>query len=373
MITFFQPNLPPYRMFFFSALHERLGDEMVVYSPVANRGDGVTITAKPLWWCELPAPKMIKALRVWVQPGQNSAAMAAGDIVVISGSIRNLSNFVTILRAKRTGASVVWWGQLRKLRDSRLHYHVLGWVLRNVSAAASYTSLEQESANAVFGRKIADKILSLNNTIDTERVGRLRRPFVAEQRGRRILFLGRANQKAQLDHLVSALAETDGVFLDVIAGGSELERVKSMAAEKGLHERVLFHGPMYSEAQIADVANNCRLFVYPGDVGLSLVHAGAYGLPSVVHREISSHMPEIALFQEEVTGRSFERGNAQSLRATILDLIDDTSSLNCMSQSLLRRIEGEWSREHMVRSMMELLSDLRNKNLGPSKSGPLCS
>ena len=38
-----------------------------------------------------------------------------------------------------------------------------------------------------------------------------------------------------------------------------------------------------------------RIFVYPGEVGLSLIHAMAYGLPCLVHSDRLKHMPEISI------------------------------------------------------------------------------
>ena len=70
---------------------------------------------------------------------------------------------------------------------------------------------------------------------------------------------------------------------------------------------------MAEEPDIAQIANRCRLFVYPGGVGLSLIHAMAYGLPSIIHDDRWRHMPEIAAFQDGRTGRTFEREDPGSL------------------------------------------------------------
>ena len=59
------------------------------------------------------------------------------------------------------------------------------------------------------------------------------------------------------------------------------------------------------------------LFIYPGSVGLSLIHAYNYGLPSIIFSDMRYHMPESAAFKEGFNGISYKKDSATSLARSI--------------------------------------------------------
>ena len=69
--------------------------------------------------------------------------------------------------------------------------------------------------------------------------------------------------------------------------------------------KINWYGKLIDEKDISNIANRCRIFVYPGAVGLSLIHAMAYGLPCLIHSDRCNHMPEIAAFSHGKTGLTF--------------------------------------------------------------------
>src|SRR5690606_35591262 len=115
---------------------------------------------------------------------------------------------------------------------------------------------------------------ALNNGVDVEPIQALRKPYSAE-RGREILFIGRLTAKAELPLLLEALAldRLRGAHLHVIGDGAMRGSLEEHARRLGIDERISWHGGTTDEKAIADIANRCRIFVYPGDVGLSLLHA----------------------------------------------------------------------------------------------------
>ena len=64
-----------------------------------------------------------------------------------------------------------------------------------------------------------------------------------------------------------------------------------------------------NEEEISKLYNFCRCFVYPGEVGLSIIHAMSYGLPAIIHNNINHHNPEHAAFTNEVNGLVFDENN----------------------------------------------------------------
>ena len=144
----------------------------------------------------------------------------------------------------------------------------------------------------------------MNNGVEISDIVRFRRPYRSQDRADRILFIGRVTEKAELKTLLSAIERPgcECLEIDVIGSGPLEVEAKRIAANSGLEGRVRWHGEIVDERRIAEIANLCKVFVYPGSVGLSLIHALAFGLPCVVHGDRSGHMPEFAALQNDING-----------------------------------------------------------------------
>jgi len=84
----------------------------------------------------------------------------------------------------------------------------------------------------------------------------------------------------------------------------------------------------------------------------------AYGLPAVVHSTKSKQMPEIAAFQNSVTGQSFEFGNAESLAKVLVDMSSNLETLAAYSESALSRIEETFNAEDMAARFVSMVCGL---------------
>ena len=188
----------------------------------------------------------------------------------------------------------------------------------------------------------------LNNGLSNEAIGSLRASYNVDQRANRMLFLGRLTEKSELKLLIEALALLpDDTSLSIIGDGKDRKTLEALSSRLGLETRITWHGALTDEKQISEVANQCALFVYPGAVGLSLIHAMNYGLPAVVHGNPSKHMPEIAAFGDGETGRSFEQGSSSSLAETVLGLIREPSERTAMSALSIEVTANDFSTKTM--------------------------
>lgn len=105
-------------------------------------------------------------------------------------------------------------------------------------------------------------------------------------RGLRILYLGRLEPIKAVDKLLHALtllptAIRETVYLDICGDGSEEGRLKRIAVECGVSERVRFHGSIPSD-QVGRVYANADLFVLPSEKepwGLVVNEALSAGVP----------------------------------------------------------------------------------------------
>jgi O-antigen/teichoic acid export membrane protein/glycosyltransferase involved in cell wall biosynthesis len=340
-VLVFQPALPRYRLGFFDRLSRAIGPGFrVLYSP-ASLGVLTERSDQPVW-AESVGPMRHPAPGVEWQEGVLSTSFRADDVAVISGAPRCLSNLLLLLKARLSGASTIWWGHYWSSTTVSHRFALRMRLMRMADAVLFYTDMEVAEYRSGLGAKDARPIMALNNGIDIEPIANRRLPYVPENREQAGLFIGRITEKSRLALLFRAMAlpSLDPFILHVIGDGPDRPGCEALAASLGVGDRVRWHAATVDEARIAEVANRCAMFVYPGGVGLSLIHAMAYGLPCVVHDRRHKHMPEIAAFQPGATGLAFRWEDAASLADVIVDALSDKARLSRMSKECIR-VTGE--------------------------------
>jgi glycosyltransferase involved in cell wall biosynthesis len=126
-------------------------------------------------------------------------------------------------------------------------------------------------------------------------------------------------------HLVIDALETikitrGPVTFALIGDGPERGNLERIAKEQG-HD-VRFLGEMYDEATIGSWIYAADLCVSPGKIGLSAMHALAYGTPAITHDDYDCQMPEFEAIEEGVSGSFFERDSVESLSQCICNWLD---------------------------------------------------
>lgn len=361
------PVVPRYRIDFFERLADHFGSRLVVYA--SNRDmSGLTHPGHlPQWARRLrPIRNLLPGLQ-W-QPGAPSVPIRRGDILVISGVPRCLSNLVLLIKARLTGASAIWWGQYWSATSRPWRAALRIAIARLSHGMIFYTDAEKEAFLRSRAGRSWRLVFALNNGIETSEIETFRERFEPGARGRRLLFIGRLTPKARLDLLLHALADQacNDVALDVIGGGERETEARDLASSLGLGDRVTWRGPIINENDIADVANRCALFVYPGAVGLSLIHAFAYGLPAVVHDDRWRHYPEIAALEAGRNGLTFRKSDSQSLARTIDGALRDPDRLSRMSAAAVSTTRATFNAKDMTERFIAAVSAVQRARSSPS-------
>jgi glycosyltransferase involved in cell wall biosynthesis len=204
-------------------------------------------------------------------------------------------------------------------------------------------------------------VYGLNNGIKTEEIMQLRVAYEPAKRPRDLLFIGRMTAKAELGLLLEALAHPDcgQTTLDVIGDGPTLGKLQCRAHELGVADRIAWHGGTINEAHIAKIANRCKLFVYPGSVGLSLIHGLAYGLPAIVHDDRWTQMPEIAALEPDKNGMTFKKGSAADLAGKISGLVLTGAELERMSAAAVATTNDSFNTRDMAERFCTAIKDVQ--------------
>lgn len=269
------------------------------------------------------------------QDGACWVPVGRGDVLVICGAPRTLSTIVLLFKGILSGAHTIWWGHYWSATSRSWRAAIRYALMRVPDAIVFYTEQEVDDYYAGVGNRRKKRAFGLNNGIETDEIVRLRTVYSLDHRPRDLLFIGRITPKAEIDILLEALSlpSCEGVTLDVIGSGHDEARLRKRCVDLGIADRVAWHGGTVDEKQIAAIANQCKAFVYPGSVGLSLIHGLSYGLPAIVHDNRWAHMPEIAALKPGRNGVTFQRGEAGSLAVTIAALLANQTRLTEMSRS----------------------------------------
>jgi glycosyltransferase involved in cell wall biosynthesis len=349
-----QPALPAYRFEFFSRLNQCLDNSLTVIH--SENRDLRTISSRSSrfeWEHQIPAIKNVLGLFEW-QPGVMNLDLGQCQCVVVSGNPRALSTIFLVLKARMKGVKTVWWGQYWSTTTNPISHISRLLISKFADELLFYTDAEiSEYRSNILGKFDSRPLSALNNGLDLEKIARFRSVYKPSERTKSILFISRLTAKCQLDDLFVALSllALDDVSIDVVGDGDEKASFQATAQALGLEFRVRWHGAITDEAEIARIANNCLLFVYPGSVGLSLIHAMSYGLPAIIHDDRWRQGPEFAAFSEGSTGLSFKMNDIDSLAAKIEALVREPRRLAEMSAESLKVVQDRFNLQGMVARM----------------------
>lgn len=167
--------------------------------------------------------------------------------------------------------------------------------------------------------------------------------------------------KAEIELLIHALTtpECAKVTVDIIGDGPHFPDLQQLAQHLEVAEQIHWHGSIVEENEIAKIANQCKVFIYPGSVGLSIIHGFAYGLPAIVHNDRRTQMSEIAAHQLGRTGSKFESRSSSSLANAIAGLLAQPDQLKAFSGHALEAITTSYNVDDMARPFCALVQSLK--------------
>lgn len=262
------------------------------------------------------------------------------DVVFVDGNPRVLSHAVAASLLRVLGRRVVVWTMGHSYRSNRFTERARLLWTRSFRHIFLYTDAEVRALRAMgFARH---DLSAMNNGLDQARIDRVRALWdetslrvwrhANDLHDRTVLLsCTRLDPKNKLDLMIRALPAVvravPGATWCIIGSGEEDERLRSLARETCVSDRVRFAGELYEETYLAPWFMSARLLVHPGAVGLSLLHAFGYGLPVVTHGNADRHGPEFGAFEPGLTGRTFREDDAQDLARTLIEVLQDPAAL----------------------------------------------
>lgn len=369
-IRIFQPIVPEYRVALFDGLGERYGNRIEIWADQAIGRD----KSYPLSKIKYDYGHPLKGIGpvVW-QKGLSLAGLCKGDVIVICGDVHQLSSLWIAMRAKRLGIAVIWWGHHRTASSTDRAVKIrLAFARKVCDVFLAYTrtgigylvsrGFEKES---VFATGNTIDQMPIKEAIAAWSTAKLVR-FQEEQgiNGKKLLMCCSVlRPKVRLDLAIKALASDSlsDVFLVVIGDGDEKESYQRLAMELDVSDRIKWIGATRDQMEMAPWFLSAKAFVYPGAIGLSILHGFSYGLPVITHGNAEHQMPEFEVMEDGKTGLCFEEGDKTDLERKIcLLLSNETARLKMGNYCRILAYE-RYSMTQMVSNFCDAIQVAHNK------------
>ncbi|MBY8275697.1 glycosyltransferase family 4 protein [Vibrio fluvialis] len=300
-VAIVQPIVPHYRVDFFDNLN-KLGNYKVFASTVDFTGlRGSTLAESRDYFNELDSFVKIPFLSAYWQRGVLCRHILFSDVVVISGNPRVLNHMILFIFRKLFHKPVAWWGQGWTANRRGMLAKIRRYLMLHSDAIILYTSKEASEIKYhknVIGLDNGIDIKPINNSLDKIKESKKRNLKLLK-----LVFIGRLTEKANLMWLLKTLKYVRREVELTIIGSGPLEKdIKSFVSGMDDNISFIFTGEIFESDEIAKHLCSADAFVYPGSVGLSLIHAFAHGLPALLVGGDEDHMPEYSAFKDGYNG-----------------------------------------------------------------------
>ena len=365
-VTLQQPALPKYRLPVFRELAERPGIDLTL---LYGEDEGVP-NVEPAGFRGRPVPHHHLGVGrrrpfVWCPAQLRAADPDHADVLVMLWNTRWLTLPLALRRARRAGIRTVVWGHGYSKDEAPWRARLR----RRVADAADGVLFYSRT---VADRYAADgfpahKVFVAPNSLDQAPIAAARAAWEGDPRRLEVfreehgvavdeeslLFVSRFDPANGLDVLVRAVAQLapdrPRLRLNLVGKGEpEAGRIRGLCEELGVSDRVRFLGPIYDEEELAPWFLTASAFVYPQNVGLSLLHAFGYGLPVVTSDDIASHNPEVEALEDHVNGRFYRHGDPAALAACLAGLLDDEPARHRMGEAASAAVRDRYNVARMV-------------------------
>lgn len=365
-VTIVQPSLAKYRVPVFAELAARPGIDLTV----AYATQPYIPNVEPAGFKAFgtgPFRDVLKRPHLHIHAAQwRWSKRTESDVVVLTWDVRGLGLVPSLLRARAAGVGTVVWGHGYSKQEGRVRRATRNIVPRLADATLFYT--DGPAARFISGGFPESRVFVARNALDQSaiqaaRVAWLNEPAkLAEFRREQglgdrpiALFVSRLEHDNRVDLLLRAAAElrrqVPGLMTVVIGKGPEMEALQLLARELGLGEDARFLGAIYDEQQIAPWFLASRVFVYPRNIGLSLLHAFGYGLPAITCDDIASQNPEIEALRDGANGLLYRDGSLPELIESMRTIVTDDALHARLAAEAHRTVLEEFSLSRMVDGM----------------------
>lgn len=177
-----------------------------------------------------------------------------------------------------------------------------------------------------------------------------------------LVFIGRLTKVKKLDQVLKALKslKDKGCMLNLtfVGDGTEKESLMALTEQLDLLDSVWFYGACYDEKQISEFLYNADVCVSPGNVGLTAMHAMAFGCPVISHNNYPLQMPEFEAIEEGITGAFFKENDVNDLGEVIYKWVTSAKDRDIVRNACYKVIDTKYNPHIQIETMKKVFLEL---------------
>ena len=369
-IRIVQPIIPEYRVALFAGLAKKFPGTVEL---CAAASIGESDRSYPVEGCMCDYTHVYRQHGpvVWQRGLTLKGLDPKTDVLVVNGDVRQLSTLWLILKAKLMGLPYVWWGHHFSASSKmwRAKMRVMMMRLLNPNAILLYTRSGISWMKAMGVSHV--RMFATGNTIDQKPIEEACNAWTTDKledfrrkkgiADKLLLCCSVLREKVRLQQLLHAMLAPglNRVQLVVIGDGPMRSAWQKEAEVLGLSSRIFWVPGTRDQLELAPWFLNADVYVYPGAIGLSILHSFSYGLPVLTHGNIAHQMPEFEVMEDGVTGRLFNEDDEDDLAQKISEMLYDHASLKCYSDNCRRLAFERYSMRNMIDNFAEAVEAVR--------------
>lgn len=236
-----------------------------------------------------------------------------------------------------------WWSHATKGNQGKLGFFIRKIVYKNSTGVMTYNSKGKK--NLLKMGISENKIQVVNNSINAEDYGFLNYDLFREKENSRftILYSGRVTEAKKVDLLIKALGIIKSGnwfdFICYIVGGGNMDSLKDLAKECMVCDNIVFTGEKYGRDN-HEYFLKSHVYVYPGGIGLSILHAMSFGLPVITTDDLTNQYPEFELLLPGINGDVYKNNSIEDLADKIsIWKLKSERSRNTITENCINRIK----------------------------------
>lgn len=358
-IRIFQPIVPEYRVALFEGIGKRYKGRAEIWAS-PNIGHDISYPLQ-----ELPYDYNHEFRRVgpfqW-QTGFSLKGLRRGDVIVVCGDVHQLSSLWIALLARIMRIRVVWWGHHWTANTKMSRVKIRLWFAKRLSdvyLCYTRTGIDFLETHG-FSR---DRLFATGNTVnqvpikaainawDEKALAAFRKKWDLD--GKVLLLICSVlRAKVRLPQLIQALSDRRlqerRVVLAIIGDGPEEVNCRKYADELGVADNIIWVGATRDQHVMAPWFMTAKAFVYPGPIGLSILHSLSYGLPVIAHGTKEHQMPEFEIMEDGKTGLMFEENSVADMTEKIVWAIDNPIAMSEMGAYSRQKAWHDYSMDAMI-------------------------
>ncbi|MBW6465415.1 MAG: glycosyltransferase family 4 protein [Brevefilum sp.] len=352
-----QRVVPSYRAPFFDALGAACPSGLAVFAGKPKPGEMIK-TVETLDQAQLSHAKNLHlfdhSLYICIQIGLLRWLKAWDpDVLIVEANPRYLRTPAAVRWMHTRGRPVIGWGLGAPLLSGPLasmRHQRRTRFIRQFDALITYSQAGGDQYAHLGYAK--ERIFVAVNAVTPPPAHPLPvRPAPAEDLRRRVLFVGRLQERKQIHNLLAACAQLpDALQPELVIVGDGPDRARLQALAQELYPQATFTGALFGDALEAQF-RGADLFVLPGTGGLAMQQAMSFGLP-VIAAEADGTQADLV---RPRNGWQIPPNDVSALQTALHQALSDIAALRKMGAESYRIVSEEVNLDKMVAVFLQAL------------------